>query len=60
MNVKNVFIGLTNDGTEVLLYKNKDCFINLKTKEVIDFNEVIEEKLFSYTDIISQKGFFCP
>lgn len=58
MDVKNIFIGLTNEGKEVLLYKNNECYIDLKTKLMIPFSEIAEESLFSYSDIIPKKSIF--
>ncbi len=56
MNANNVFIGLTLDNEEVLLYKEfNDKFINLKTKECIDSSDVKIDSLIPYTRLKKYK-----
>lgn len=52
MNVKNIYIGLTKDQEEVLLYKKDNIFFNLKTKKPISTSMLLEDRLFAYTDIV--------
>ena len=56
MNTNNVFIGLTLDNEEVLLYKkSSDKFINLKTKEYIESSDIQVDKLIPYTRLKNTK-----
>ena len=56
MNTNNVFIGLTLDNEEVLLYKkSSDKFINLTTKEYIESSDIQVDKLIPYTRLKDNK-----
>lgn len=56
MNVKNIYIGLTKDQEEVLLYKKDNIFFNLKTKKPISTSMLLEDRLFAYTDIVPTRS----
>ena len=56
MNTNNIFIGLTQDNEEVLLYKkSSDKFINLKMNEYIEVSDIQVDKLIPYTRLKNTK-----
>lgn len=50
MNANNVYIGVTLDNEEILLYReSSDKFINLMTKEYVSLSDIQADKLIHYT-----------
>ena len=50
MNANNVYIGVTLDNKEILLYREtRDKVINLMTKEYVEPSDIQKDKLISYT-----------
>ena len=50
MNANNVYIGVTLDNEEILLYReSSDKFINLITKEYVSLSDIQADKLIHYT-----------
>lgn len=50
MNANNVYIGITLDNKEILLYReSSDKFINLMTKEYVESSDIQKDKLIPYT-----------
>ncbi len=56
MNVKNVYIGFIKEQEEVLLYKKDNMFFDLKTKKPVPISQLLENHLFSYSDIIPESS----
>ena len=49
MNANNVYIGVTLDNEEILLYReSSDKFINLMTKEYVESSDIQKDKLIPY------------
>ena len=49
MNANNVYIGITLDNKEILLYReSSDKFINLMTKEYVESSDIQKDKLIPY------------
>ncbi len=49
MNANNVYIGITLDNKEILLYReSRDKFINLMTKEYVESSDIQKDKLIPY------------
>ena len=49
MNANNVYIGVTLDNKEILLYReSRDKVINLMTKEYVEPSDIQEDKLIPY------------
>ena len=56
MNANNVYIGLTLDNEEILLYReSSDKFINLITKEYVSLSDIQADKLIPYTRLKESK-----
>ena len=56
MNANNVYIGLTLDNEEILLYReSSDKFINLMTKEYVEPSDIQVDKLIPYTRLKESK-----
>lgn len=56
MNSNNVYIGVTLDNKEILLYReSSNKFINLITKEYVDPSDIQVDKLISYTRLKKDK-----
>lgn len=52
MNANNVYIGVTLDNKEILLYReSRDKVINLMTKEYIEPSDIQVDKLIPYTKL---------
>ena len=50
MNANNVYIGVTLDNEEILLYReSRDKVINLMTKEYVEPSDIQKDKLIPYT-----------
>ena len=59
MNAKNVYIGVTLDNEEILLYReSSDKFINLMTKEYVSLSDIQVDKLILYTNLKDNKHQF--
>lgn len=56
MNANNVYIGLTLDNEEILLYReSSDKIINLMTKEYVEPSDIQLDKLIPYTRLKESK-----
>ena len=56
MNANNVYIGVTLDNEEILLYReSSDKFINLITKEYVSLSDIQADKLIHYTMLKDNK-----
>ena len=56
MNANNVYIGLTLDNEEILLYReSSDKIINLMTKEYVEPSDIQVDKLIPYTRLKESK-----
>ena len=56
MNANNVYIGVTLDNEEILLYReSSDKFINLITKEYVELSDIQVDKLIPYTRLKDNK-----
>ena len=56
MNANNVYIGVTLDNEEILLYReSSDRVINLMTKEYVEPSDIQVDKLIPYTRLKESK-----
>lgn len=59
MNAKNVYIGVTLDNEEILLYReSSNKVINLMTKEYVSLSDIQVDKLILYTNLKDNKHQF--